>query len=271
MNFIYNDNSEIIMSNILNQIIIFYTYINKMIFNLFKSKPSLKELIPEGFVDIHSHILPGIDDGAKDVDESLILISKMKKLGFSKIIGTPHSYPALYDNDSDSIKNAYKKIKNDNIKDIELEYASEYMLEKSLIKKAKEKKLLCLKDSHVLVEMSYISEPTGLHEIIFELIINNYKPVIAHPERYPFYFNNFEKYYKLKKIGCLFQLNLLSSVGYYGKQVMKVADKMLKRDLIDYVGSDIHNHRHVKGFERNVYLSNINVLEKVIESNSYFR
>ena len=89
-----------------------------MIFNLFKSKPSLKELIPKGFVDIHSHILPGIDDGAKNSEESLKLISEMKKLGFSKIIGTPHSYPGLYDNTSDSIKNAFKKLENLGIEDI---------------------------------------------------------------------------------------------------------------------------------------------------------
>ena len=83
-----------------------------MIFNLFKSKPTLKELIPKGFVDIHSHILPGIDDGAKDVEESLLLISEMEKLGISKILATPHSNPGVYENDHNSIKNSYEKIIN---------------------------------------------------------------------------------------------------------------------------------------------------------------
>ena len=85
-----------------------------MIFNLFKSKPTLNELIPKGFVDIHSHILPGIDDGAKNVEESLKLISEMKKLGFAKIITTPHTYPGLYDNTNDTILKSFNSIKNCN-------------------------------------------------------------------------------------------------------------------------------------------------------------
>ena len=81
-----------------------------MLFNFLKYKPTLKELIPEGFVDIHSHILPGIDDGAKDIDESLKLISEMKELGFSKIITTPHTYKGLYDNTKESIESSYNKL-----------------------------------------------------------------------------------------------------------------------------------------------------------------
>ena len=110
-----------------------------MIFNLFKSKPTLKELIPEGFVDIHSHILPGIDDGPKNIEESLKLISEMKKMGFSKIIGTPHTYPGLYDNTNNSIKKSYEKISQKLNSEIKLNYASEYMIDRSLIKKANEK------------------------------------------------------------------------------------------------------------------------------------
>ena len=81
-----------------------------MIFNLFKAKPTLKELIPNGFVDIHSHILPGIDDGAKNIEESIKLISEMKKMGFSKIIGTPHTFPGLYENTNETIKKSFEKI-----------------------------------------------------------------------------------------------------------------------------------------------------------------
>ena len=107
-----------------------------MIFNLFKSKPSLKELIPDRFVDIHSHILPEIDDGAKNVKESLVLISEMKQMGFSKIIGTPHTYPGLYDNTNYSIENSFNKISKKIDSDVEVSFASEYMLDKQLIEKA---------------------------------------------------------------------------------------------------------------------------------------
>ena len=106
-----------------------------MIFNIFKSKPTLKELIPKGIVDIHSHILPGIDDGAKTVSESLELISEMKKMGFSKIIGTPHTYKGLYDNTNETIKKSYDSIIN-NVKDeINIDYASEYMIDDSILSK----------------------------------------------------------------------------------------------------------------------------------------
>ena len=238
-----------------------------MIFNLFKSKPTLKELIPEGFVDIHSHILPGIDDGAKDIHESLELIEKMKKMGFSKIIGTPHTYPGLYENTNQSIKNSfniiYKKLSNPNM----ISYASEYMLDISLIEKAQSRNLLCLKDNHVLVEMSFISEPIGLFEIIYELKVNGYIPVLAHPERYMF-IGNLNKYYKLKKFGCLFQANLLSTVDYYGVDVRKKLEKLISNQLIDFVGSDIHNKKHIFEFNRKVFMNETQNICRIMDNNS---
>ena len=186
-----------------------------MIFNLFKSKPKLKEIIPNGFVDIHSHILPGIDDGAKNIDESLSLISKMKKLGFSKIIGTPHTYPGLYNNTTNTIKKSYEKIINKKPKGIELNYASEYFIDSSLIHKAQKKKLLCFNKNYVLAEMSFISEPIRLFEIIYEMNLNGYTTVIAHPERYLF-FNDIKKYFKLKKLVAFFRqicYHLLTTMG----------------------------------------------------------
>ena len=175
-----------------------------MIFNLFKAKPTLKELIPNGFVDIHSHILPGIDDGAKNIEESIKLISEMKKMGFSKIIGTPHTFPGLYENTNETIKKSFEKISQKLITKIKLNYASEYMIDHYLIKKAEERSLLCIKDNFVLVEMSFISAPNELYEIIFQLQLNNYIPILAHPERYGYLFDDFGKFKKLEKAGCYF-------------------------------------------------------------------
>ena len=158
-----------------------------MIFNLFKSKPTLKELIPKGFVDIHSHILPGIDDGPKNIEESLKLISEMKKMGFSKIIGTPHTYPGLYDNTNNSIKKSYEKVSKKLNSEIKLNYASEYMIDGSLIKKVNEKSLLCVKENLVLIELSYLFQSDKFSEIIFHLFLNNYIPILAHPERYNYW------------------------------------------------------------------------------------
>ena len=241
-----------------------------MIFNLFKSKPTLKELIPNGFVDIHSHVLPGIDDGAKNIDQSLELINKMKGMGFSKIIATPHTYSGLYDNTNESIENAFIKLKRNEIKNVNIDFASEYMLNKSIIEKARNKNLLCLKDNYVLVEMSYIAEPIGLFEIIYEISVNGYIPIIAHPERYLF-INDNKKLYKLKKHGCLFQANLLSITDHYGSMVRKKLDKLIDLNLIDLAGSDIHNINHILAFEKKVKLKNINKLKNIIEQNNMFR
>lgn len=240
-----------------------------MVFNLFKSKPTLRELIPRGFVDIHSHILPGIDDGAKNVKESINLISEMNKLGFSKVIGTPHTYEGLYNNTLNTIKDSFDKLLPFVKTKIKLGYATEYMLNKSIIQKAKAKNLLCLKDNYVLVEMSYISEPLNLREIIYEIKVNGYKPILAHPERYLF-IKDFKSYYELKEIGCLFQINLLSAVDYYGQKVRKNLDKLILNDLVDFVGSDIHKLHHVKAFEKKIKIKNLKKFEKSISNNNIF-
>ena len=242
-----------------------------MIFNLFKSKPTLKELIPDGFVDIHSHILPGIDDGAKDIEESILLIEKMKGLGFSKIIATPHTYPGIYDNTNISIKNSHDKISKRIDSDVEVSFASEYMLDKQLIEKAEEKKLLCIKKNYILVEMSYVSPPKYLHDILFKLQINGYAPILAHPERYTYFFENITDFKKLKDLGCEFQLNLLSTTNHYGREISKLTDYLLKNNMYEYVGSDIHNLNHVNKFNNKVRINQLDELIKVMENNSYFR
>ena len=150
-------------------------------FNFLKSKPILKELIPKGFIDIHSHILPGIDDGAKNVKESLKLVKQMRELGFSKLIATPHTYPGLFNNTSKTIKDSYLQLKKKSNYVENVFYASEYMVDLSLVKKAEEKSLLTLKKNYVLIEMSYFSAVNNLYEIIFQLRMNDYIPILAHP------------------------------------------------------------------------------------------
>ena len=243
-----------------------------MIFNLFKSKPTLKDLIPEGFVDIHSHILPGIEDGAKYIDESLLLISKMKKLGFSKFIATPHTYPGLYENSNETIISSYNKIKS---KVLNIKVASEYMIGAYLSERLEKKDLLTLDGKSLLTELSFISEPLNLREMIFKIQTNDYVPILAHPERYKFYHNDFKKYYNLKKLGCKFQINLLSVLGYYGKDVLKITDKLLSKNLVSFAGSDIHNiHQidYINNPKNKVKLSykNIEKLEKVMNNNKIF-
>jgi len=240
-----------------------------MIFNLFKSKPTLKELIPKDFVDIHSHILPGIDDGAKNINESIKLISEMKGFGFSKIIGTPHTYKNLYNNTNESITNSFNLIKSKHPQDLNISFASEYFIDENLIKQAENKSLLTLKSNYVLIETGFKFMPLNIFEVIFQLQLNGYRAVLAHPERYHFF--SMKDFLKLKKNGVLFQINMFSLIGYYGQETLNLANKLLKNNLIDYIGSDVHNLQQLLLFEKKIKSSMSNKILKIIENNMVFQ
>lgn len=242
-------------------------------FSFLKPKAHLKDLIPSGFTDIHSHLLPGIDDGAKTTEETLAMLQKLRKIGFANLIVTPHTLPEVWDNTTETIQTAFRKTQ----KELEEPYnkllikaASEYMINDAFLLQLSSEKLLTVKDNYVLIEMSYLNPPYALNEIIFEIKHQGYIPILAHPERYLFYHNNTKAYKDLKKFDVLFQLNLLSSVGYYGKHVAEIADFLLKGDYIDYVGSDIHHQRHVKSFDNKLLIKSEKQLSKAIDNNSFF-
>jgi protein-tyrosine phosphatase len=131
--------------------------------------------------------------------------------------------------------------------------------------------LLTLKDNYVLVEMSYINAPIQLYDVLFDLQVAGYIPVLAHPERYLFYHNNFNEYSKLKRAGCLFQLNLLAVVGYYGEGVAKIAEQLLEKGMYDFVGSDVHHDSHIAAFDKKVKLKDSTSLKEAIANNQFFR
>lgn len=243
-----------------------------MFFN-FKSKPALKDLIPKGYVDIHSHLLFGLDDGAKTIEDSISLLSQLKNIGFSKVITTPHIMEGLYPNNSTTILRRLSEVKEvlklNNI-DISLHAAAEYMMDHFFYEKIKNEQLLTLKDNWVLVEMSYLSAPVQLYDIIYELQVKGYRPILAHPERYLFYFKNLSEYEKLKSSGLYFQLNLLSLVGVYGPEAQKNSEILLLRGMIDFTGSDIHNQFHLNSFEKKINLKETYLLEAAFEKNKIF-
>ena len=242
--------------------------------SLFKSKPKLAELIPSGYVDIHSHILPGIDDGAQKIKDSKFLLESMIDFGFSKVITTPHTMKNVWDNSTSSIGDAYNLVHSELpelSKQVSLQFASEYFLDENLIRLAQQEKLLSLKDNFILIEMSYLNAPIQLYDFLFELQLKGYQLVLAHPERYNYFHSNKKEYQKLKKAGCLFQLNLLSTVGYYGKNVAEIADYLLKENLYDFVGSDIHHKNHVAAFQNKVMIKNYQILEETMAKNVLFK
>ncbi len=243
-------------------------------FSFLKPKPKLKELIPSDYIDIHSHVLPGIDDGAQHIEESNYLIQSMVDLGFARVTTTPHTKSNVWDNTRVIIENKREEVHQslpELSQKVSLNTASEYYIDEEFVKLFKSEKLLTLKDDkYVLVEMSYLNAPLQLYDFLFELQLEGYKPVLAHPERYTFYHNKPKEYEKLKKAGCLFQINLLSSVGYYGKDVALAADQLLKKDMIDFVGSDIHNKGHILAFENKILIKSQEQLQKAIENNAFF-
>lgn len=200
--------------------------------------------------DIHSHILPGIDDGSPDVDTSLLLLRALADAGISKFICTPHIIGDMYRNTPETIGNALnilKKAVDQNCMQIELSAAAEYMLDDHFMELLRKKdSLLTLRKNYVLTELSYASSPDNLDQIAFEILTNNYQPLMAHPERYFYYHNNYDAYYRLKELGFLLQVNLLSITGYYGKRVAKAAKFILNNNLADFTGTDLHHVNHLK-------------------------
>ena len=216
-------------------------------------KKNFQPVFPKGFVDCHCHILPGIDDGAKNLKEAIDLILKLKDTGISKFIATPHVMEGVWENSSKTILNSHQTLiaglKEHHITNVEISVAAEYMIDTNFINLIEKKDILPLAGNFVLVEMSYFNMPVYMYDVLFKMQLAGYKPVLAHPERYNFLHTNYNEYKKLKDAGCLFQLNLLSLSDYYGKKTKEIASKLLKDNFIDLVGTDTHHQKHLTYFE----------------------
>ena len=225
-------------------------------FSIFKKKiPTNYSAYFPIVTDIHSHILPGIDDGSPDIDTSLILIEGLIKLGIKQSIATPHIIGDLYRNDATSINNSLSLLK-ETLKEKQIDFkvsaAAEYMLDAYFLELLSAKiPLLTVKDNLVLTEFSYADKPYSVEQIVFAIITEGYQPILAHPERYGYYHNDFKQYNFLNELGFLFQVNLLSLTGYYGKPAAKAANYLIKNNLASFVGTDLHHERHLDALSAN--------------------
>jgi protein-tyrosine phosphatase len=223
----------------------------------FKKKKDVKEKVNFDIgnyieVDIHSHLLPGIDDGAENVEKSTELITGLTVGGIRKIITTPHVMADIHKNTPTTIANAYNELKptlNKYFSSLPFNYAAEYLLDELFIEKLKNNEILPLFDNYILVETPFLYEPLNLEQFIFEIQAAGLIPIMAHPERYLYMFNKQDWFFKLKKLGCLLQMNLLSLTGYYGKMEKDMAKYLLENEMYDYFGSDMHHGRHLKRFQ----------------------
>lgn len=204
-------------------------------------------------VDMHSHLLPGIDDGPKSMDEAVFLIRGLADLGYRKLITTPHVYKEFYPNSTERILAGLAEVRKTlqrELVDIEIEAAAEYFLDEHFEELLETENFLTFPGTKmVLVETSFFAPAPKLEEYIFNLRIKGYQPIIAHPERYTFWHHQPEKYKRLKDMDCLFQLNILSLSGGYGPQVTSTAEWLLKNNLIDFLGTDLHHDKHLLGLK----------------------
>ncbi|MFN0014178.1 MAG: tyrosine-protein phosphatase [Saprospiraceae bacterium] len=197
---------------------------------------------------MHSHLLPGIDDGVPTLDEALEVIESMGRLGYRHLITTPHIMWERYKNTAagirDGVRVVQEAVKKAGIP-VGISAAAEYMLDDHFVEILAENDLLTLdKQRRVLVEMSFLHPPLALQQYLFDLQKNGYKPVLAHPERYPFYHMKLDDYQDLKALGCQFQVNILSITGHYGPDVQQSSLLLLRHGLVDFLGTDAHRIRH---------------------------
>ena len=211
-------------------------------------------------VDIHSHLIPGIDDGSKTMFESIKYIRMMKELGYKKLITTPHIMSHRYKNTEEIILEKLEYLR-DALQEheiaIAIDAASEYYLDDYFLKLLKKGDMLTFGENYLLFEMSYTRAPKDLTDIVFEIEQAGYRPVLAHPERYLFMHDDFEEYEALKEYGVYFQINLNSLAGYYNKGAQKIAQRLIKEGMVDFLGSDLHKERQ------------ITTLKKVLQSREF--
>ena len=208
-----------------------------------------KRYVSPPLVDIHSHLIPNIDDGVDSIEESLQVIQAFRTLGYRKIITTPHIMSGFYDNTPENILSGLetlRKMLREAQIEIEIEAAAEYYLDETLLERLRKKeKLLTFGTGYLLFEMPFMTEPVFLEEAIFQIKTLGLQPVLAHPERYLFLHEQPHRLPEIAEKGCLFQMNLNSLTGYYSKKVKAFAEEMIAMKLVHFVGSDCHRLKHI--------------------------
>ncbi|RTQ53342.1 capsular biosynthesis protein [Hymenobacter gummosus] len=207
--------------------------------------------------DMHSHLLPGLDDGAETLEHSVALLRTMHELGYRKLIMTPHIMGDFYRNTPEGVRGALAQVQQAaaeaGLHELELDCAAEYYLDEFFVRRLETgEELLSFggEKKYVLFETSYINEPFNLQEVVFGLRSAGYTPVLAHPERYTYLYGRFAELEKVRENGALLQVNLNSLVGYYSGGAKRVAEKLIDGGLVDFAGTDAHNLKHTNSLQR---------------------
>lgn len=219
---------------------------------------------------MHSHLVPGIDDGAPDLSTSLQLIRGLMDLGYRKVITTPHINADFFPNTPEVIQGGLAAVKaeltHESI-ELPMQAAAEYLMDDSFTRRLERgEALLRLQDNLVLVELSFIVPAINLMDILFQLQLAGYQPVLAHPERYLYFGANKNWYDELRNAGCLFQLNLLSFSGYYGPQTRDIANYLVKKGYVEYLGTDLHHSKQLEQIRTSAVITR--TVERLIDTGS---
>lgn len=199
--------------------------------------------------DIHSHLVPGVDDGVQDVETAVQFIEALHELGIQKVITTPHIIIDRYPNSAETLAAPFHDVK-EALKakgcPVSYHHAAEYYMDEYFEELMNSSRLLPLSGELLLVEISFMCAPPQLHQWLFELSAQGYRPVLAHPERYNYYHQQTDEYMTFKQRGCYLQVNLLSLAGYYGKHIQKAAEWLIDNQLVDFIGTDLHHEKHLQ-------------------------
>lgn len=224
-------------------------------------------------IDFHSHILPGIDDGSRSYDETVKLLLEAKEIGFKKIISTSHYAIDCYETPEYKRKELVEQLNLEN-RFPEIVLGSEIFLTYNILDLLKEYNASTINGTnYILFELPLRNHFMNLKDLIIKLKENDYRLILAHPERYSMVQNNFNLLYELKELGVLLQSNYGSILGIYGGTAKKTLKKMLKEDLVDFLGSDVHRENTIypkipKAIQKiSKYISK-EKLEELINSNA---
>ncbi len=214
------------------------------LFSRKKQEPILSSLE----IDLHSHLIPSIDDGSKSLEESLEILRAMSALGYKKVITTPHVMADAYQNSTQTILEGLQLLQEGVVQagiEMEIKAAAEYYLDEELYARLDQGDILTIEDEYLLFETSYFSKPLNFEEIVFEMQAKGYKALLAHPERYRYIQDPRYEFGQMKELGIYFQLDINSLGGYYGKEAKKNALLLSEWGMIDFLGSDVHHRKQV--------------------------
>lgn len=221
--------------------------------HLFKKK---EPQIPFNFstfrTDLHSHLIPGIDDGSKSLDDSELLARGLVELGYKNAITTPHIMSDFYKNNPEIIRSGLQHVTEmfqQKKLNLQIQAAAEYYIDFEFVAKIGKEELLTFGDNNILVEFSFVEPPKAFKEAFFALQTNGYKPILAHPERYLYWSKDRTALYELKDRDILFQTNILSLKGVYGPEVTDTTLDLIDKKMINFFGTDLHNQNQLEALK----------------------